>query len=124
VALLASGHAAFETGGQIGITNIVEDGDDLKLDDVGDFHFALGRHASIYVAIIACDGRRVGLEASVEEVVGTLEPDRPHTMGISTLFVGGGSAKCGQIAKWNDDCRPSGCAGGGLPVVPTMGIGC
>jgi hypothetical protein len=48
--LLASRHAAFETVGQIGIADFVQSGDDLLLDGVGDFHFALRGHAGIYVA--------------------------------------------------------------------------
>ena len=43
--LLASHHVAFETVGQIGITNFVEDGDDLLLNSVRQFHFELGGHA-------------------------------------------------------------------------------
>jgi hypothetical protein len=38
-----------ETGGQIGIANFAEDFDDLLLDEIGGFHFALGGHAGIYV---------------------------------------------------------------------------
>ena len=47
--MLASDHAAFETGCQIGVVNFLEDFDDLLLDYVREFHFALGRHAAIYV---------------------------------------------------------------------------
>jgi hypothetical protein len=48
--LLASRHAAFKTGSQIGIANFVESIDDLLLSGVGDFHFMLCGHAGIYVA--------------------------------------------------------------------------
>ena len=50
MALLASGHTALETVSQIGITNFVEGGDDLLLNGVCHFHFALCRHARIYAA--------------------------------------------------------------------------
>jgi hypothetical protein len=43
-------HVAFETVGQIVITDFVQSGDDLLLSGVGDFHFVLGCHAGIYTA--------------------------------------------------------------------------
>ena len=74
LSLLPSGHAAFETCGQIGITGIVEEIDDLLLDGVCQFHFALRGHSLFmwggllsahflgYVVGRVDDGRRVGLE--------------------------------------------------------------
>jgi hypothetical protein len=47
--LLATRHAAFETGSQIGVTNFVQSGDDLLLVDICHFHFMGCRHAGIYV---------------------------------------------------------------------------
>ena len=49
-AVVPSGHAAFKTGSQIRITDLVEGSDDLLLGGICHFHFALGGHASIYVA--------------------------------------------------------------------------
>jgi hypothetical protein len=48
--LLASVHAALETGSKIEVSIFVENGDDPLLLGVGDFHFARGCHAAIYVA--------------------------------------------------------------------------
>jgi hypothetical protein len=50
MALLPSGHAAFETVGQIRIADFMEGGDDLSLSGVCQFHFALCCHARIYAA--------------------------------------------------------------------------
>jgi len=49
VSLLASGRAALETVGQIGVANFVEDCDDLLLNDVREFHFLARGHTRIYV---------------------------------------------------------------------------
>jgi hypothetical protein len=45
---LTSRHAAFRTGGQIGITDFVEAGDDLSLGGVGIFHFTLCAHGAYF----------------------------------------------------------------------------
>lgn len=50
MALLASGHTSLETVGQIGITDVTEAGNDLLLNGVCHFHFAVRCHARIYVA--------------------------------------------------------------------------
>ena len=44
MALLASGHAALQTGCQIVIAHFVEDFDHLLLLGVGEFHFVLSGH--------------------------------------------------------------------------------
>ena len=79
--MLASGHAALETVCQIGVANFVEDFDDLLLLDICEFHFVRGCHVGIYVVQHDEPDYRlrwwvdVGVGASVEEVVGTFEPD-------------------------------------------------
>jgi hypothetical protein len=50
MSLLASRHAAFETGSQIGIADRSQGIDDLLLVGIGNFHFMGCRHAGIYVA--------------------------------------------------------------------------
>ena len=71
---LASRHAAFETGDESSISIFLEDIDDLLLDGVCQFHFALRGHSLFmwggllsahflgYVVGRVDDGRRVGLE--------------------------------------------------------------
>jgi hypothetical protein len=46
VTLLASGHASFETNGQIAIADSIKDCDDLLLVRVCHFHFACCGHAA------------------------------------------------------------------------------
>jgi hypothetical protein len=87
VSLLASGHTFFETVSQIVISDVTESGDDLLLNDVSHFHFALCRRARINVTRTDAPnycGKLVGrvddgkAEASVREFVGTLEPECPR----------------------------------------------
>ena len=47
--LLASSHAALETGDESNISIFLEDIDDLLLGSVGHFHFVLRGHTPIYV---------------------------------------------------------------------------
>ena len=88
MALAVCVHATFETGGQIGITDFVEDCDDFLLGGVSDFHFALCGHASYLcggefragtIREIAADRAarvaRCGAKASGGIVAGTLAPD-------------------------------------------------
>ncbi|MGA8192839.1 MAG: hypothetical protein WB902_05670, partial [Acetobacteraceae bacterium] len=50
MAFLASGHTALETVGQIGLIDSAKGNDNLLLNDVSQFHFALSCHARIYAA--------------------------------------------------------------------------
>ena len=63
----ASGHAAFETCGQIDVTDCVESIDDLMLGRVCIFHFTLGRHgvgSAPYIpsTVLSHDRKMVGVQ--------------------------------------------------------------
>jgi len=84
IPLLVCGHAAFETVGQIGITNFVEDGDDLLLNSVRQFHFELGGHALFmwrrlmsvdFEKMLLTGGDDGGVARVWSRVAGIVEPD-------------------------------------------------